>query len=121
MYDLEDNLITIFDNYKECAIYFNTSVGSIKSHICRIKKGQIERKLDKQNHRWYKLFMIENQKVTIMNKTKIWLNDEIHIFRKHYLMCDKKEKNIFKKGLISYKNRFDNDKEFIYWYLKIIG
>jgi len=56
-----------------------------------------------------------------MNKTKIWLNDEVHIFRKHYLMCNKKEKNIFKKGLIRYKNRFDNDKEFIYWYLKIIG
>lgn len=36
-------------------------------------------------------------------------------------MCNKKEKNIFKKGLIRYKNRFDNDKEFICWYLKIIG
>ncbi len=54
-----------------------------------------------------------------------YLNTETFTTRKELVartgMCDKKEKNIFKKGLIRYKNRFDNDKEFICWYLKIIG
>ena len=26
MYDLEDNLIQVFDSYKDCAKYFNTSI-----------------------------------------------------------------------------------------------
>lgn len=56
----------------------------------------------------------------IMSKTKVWLNDEVHIFRKHYLMCNEKEKNIFRKGLARYISRFDNPKEFIIWYLAIV-
>lgn len=59
MYDLEDNLVTIFENYKECAKYFNTSIGCIKSHMCRVSKNLLKKKLDKQNHKWYKLFLIE--------------------------------------------------------------
>lgn len=38
MYDLEDNLITIFDSYKECAKYFNTSIQVLHCHISRSKK-----------------------------------------------------------------------------------
>lgn len=49
------------------------------------------------------------------------LNKEISIFRKHYLTCNFKEKNKFRKGLIRYKNRFENQKEFICWYLKIVN
>lgn len=45
MYDLEDNLITVFDNYKECAEYFNTSTGCIKSHMCRVGKKFIKEKV----------------------------------------------------------------------------
>lgn len=55
-----------------------------------------------------------------MSKTKVWLNDEVHISRKHYLMCNEKEKNIFRKGLARYISRFDNPKEFIIWYLAIV-
>lgn len=56
-----------------------------------------------------------------MKKTKQWLFEEIAIFRKHYFMCNLEEKNIFRKGLVRYKNRFNNNKEFILWYLKIIN
>ena len=39
MYDLEDNLITIFETTEECAKYFNTSVNVINCNISRkIKK-----------------------------------------------------------------------------------
>lgn len=58
MYDLEDNLITIFDNYKECAKYFNTSIEVIHSHICRSKKGKVDKKRDKD--RWCRLFKMED-------------------------------------------------------------
>lgn len=61
MYDLDDNLITVFENYKECAEYFNTSTGCIKSHICRASKNLLNKKLDKQSHKWYKLFLIKEK------------------------------------------------------------
>lgn len=57
MYDLEDNLITVFDNYKECAKYFNTSVNTIKVHICKSKKGKTKKK--RYNNAWYKLIQIK--------------------------------------------------------------
>lgn len=57
MYDLEDNLITIFDSYKECAKYFNTSVGAIQSHICRSKKSKINKK--RNGNSWCRLFKME--------------------------------------------------------------
>ena len=57
MYDLEDNLITVFDSYKECAKYFNTSVRVIYSHICRSKKGTLDKKRYKNS--WCRLFKIE--------------------------------------------------------------
>ena len=60
MYDLEDNLITVFDNYKKCAEYFNTSIESLHSHICRSKQGKVDRKRDIKNKRWCRLFKIED-------------------------------------------------------------
>ncbi|WP_288910963.1 NUMOD1 domain-containing DNA-binding protein [uncultured Thomasclavelia sp.] len=59
MYDLEDNLITVFENYRECAKYFNTTSDSIHSHISRFSKGILKKKLDKQNKRWVRLFKIK--------------------------------------------------------------
>lgn len=58
MYDLEDNLITVFDTYKECAKYFNTSRAVIECHISRSKKGTVDRKRDIANKRWVRLFKI---------------------------------------------------------------
>lgn len=57
MYDLDDNLITIFDNYKECANYFGTSVNTIKVHICKSKYGKIAKKRYKGV--WYRLVKIK--------------------------------------------------------------
>ncbi len=57
MYDLEDNLITIFDTYKECAKYFNTSVDAIQSHICRSRQGKIDKK--KNGKSWCRLYRME--------------------------------------------------------------
>ena len=45
MYDLEDNLITVFDSYRECARYFKTSIESIHCYICRSQKGIVDKKL----------------------------------------------------------------------------
>lgn len=61
MYDLEDNLITVFDGYKDCAEYFNTTRDVIKSYICKSKKGIVDRKRDTANKRWCRLYKIEEE------------------------------------------------------------
>lgn len=58
MYDLEDNYIMSFDNYKECAEYFKTSVKVIQCYICKSKKGKTDKKRDK-NGKYVRLFKIE--------------------------------------------------------------
>ena len=57
MYDLEDNLITVFDTYKEAAKYFNTSVDVIQCYICKSQKGKIDKK--KWGNKWCRLFKME--------------------------------------------------------------
>ena len=57
MYDLEDNLITIFDSYKECAKYFKTTTAVIRCHISRKNKGIIDKK--RLDGKWYRLFKEE--------------------------------------------------------------
>lgn len=59
MYDLEDNLITIFDSYKECANYFNTTTKVIQSYICKSKKGKIDKK--RCGDKWFRLFKIDEK------------------------------------------------------------
>lgn len=56
-----------------------------------------------------------------MRKTKEWLVDDIHIFRNHYLRCDKKERIRFRKELERYESRFDSKQEFLGWYLRVIN
>ena len=60
MYDLEDNLITVFDNYKKCAEYFNTSISCIHCYISRSKQGKVDRKRDIKNKNWVRLFKIQD-------------------------------------------------------------
>lgn len=60
-YDLEDNLITVFENYKECAEWFNTSVECIRCYICRNEKGILDKKRNKQNRKWYRLYRLEEK------------------------------------------------------------
>lgn len=56
-----------------------------------------------------------------MRKTVDWLIEDIHIFRYHYLKCDSIEKKKYKKCLLRYQNRFDNEKDFFKWYLSIVN
>lgn len=58
MYDLEDNLITCFESYKECAEYFETSVKCIYCYICRNRKGKVDKKRFRGN--WYRLFKVDD-------------------------------------------------------------
>ena len=57
----------------------------------------------------------------MLKNTKDWLINDIHIFRNHYLKCNLLERKRFKKGLFRYKGRFDTEKEFFSWYLKIVS
>lgn len=57
MYDMEDNFVEMFGNYKQCAEYLKTSEGVIRSYICRSKKGIRDKK--RFNGKWYRLFKIK--------------------------------------------------------------
>ena len=59
MYDLEDNYLCEFKNYKECADYFNNSTKEIHSYICKSRKSIIDKKRDFKNNRWVRLFKEE--------------------------------------------------------------
>lgn len=56
MYDLEDNYICEFKNYKDCSKYFNTSTKVIHTYICKSQKGTRDKKRDFKNKRWVRLF-----------------------------------------------------------------
>lgn len=56
MYDLEDNYIMEFKNTKECAKYIGCSVKSIRSKICRFKKGKQNKIRDFKHQRWVKMY-----------------------------------------------------------------
>ncbi len=60
MYDLEDNYIMEFKNYKECAEYFKTSIRCIHSYICKSKKGIVDKKRDNDG-KYVRLFIIEEE------------------------------------------------------------
>jgi len=60
MYDLNDNILTVFENYKECAKYFNTSLNTLYSAISRMKTGEVKKKRDKKNKIWVKLYRMED-------------------------------------------------------------
>ena len=60
-YDLDDNLITIFENYRDCAKWFNTSIDVIYSYICKSQKGIVDKKRNIKDKTWYRLFKIEQE------------------------------------------------------------
>lgn len=52
-YDLDDNIIAQFDNYKECAKYFNTTEVCIRCYISRKRLHYNNRKKrDKETKKW---------------------------------------------------------------------
>ena len=57
MYDENDNIVRIFENRKECADYFQTSLKCIDSFFSNVKHGRIEnKKRDKNDGKLYKLY-----------------------------------------------------------------
>lgn len=56
MYDLEDNYIKSFKNYKECAEYFSTTPTAIITHICRSKTELNYKKRDIKRKQWVKIY-----------------------------------------------------------------
>ena len=60
MYDLEDNYIMQFKDYKECAEYFKTNPKCIYSYISKSQKGIVNKKWDDNDKRHVRLFKIED-------------------------------------------------------------
>lgn len=56
MYDLEGNYICTFNNYLECAKYFNTTRNIIRTYISLSKQGKVNKKRDIKNNRWVRLY-----------------------------------------------------------------
>lgn len=60
MYDLDDNYICEFKDYKECAKYFKTTVKVICCWFSRNKYNKVKKKRDFNNNRWVMLFKDES-------------------------------------------------------------
>lgn len=64
MYDENDNIVRIFENRKECADYFQTSLKCIDNFFSNVKHGHIEnRKKDKTDGKYYKLYQYKKKEV----------------------------------------------------------
>jgi uncharacterized protein YggL (DUF469 family) len=59
VYDLQDNLITVFDDLTELADYFDTSYNCMKSLVCKQRKGKLKKKRDKHLKKWCLIKKIE--------------------------------------------------------------
>lgn len=59
IYDEEDNIVAVFDNAKEVAKWFNTSVQCIYKYLERNKIKDNQMKLDKETGKWYKIIKIK--------------------------------------------------------------
>lgn len=64
MYDENDNIVNIFENRKECAKYFNTTLSSIDCFFSKVKHGHMEnKKLNKKDGKWYKLYRYKKEEI----------------------------------------------------------
>ena len=64
LYDENDNIITTFENREECAKYFNTTRRYIDTFFSKVTRGIVEnKKLDKSNGRFYKLYQFKKEEV----------------------------------------------------------
>lgn len=59
-YDLEDNLIMMFDNEEDCAKHFGVKIGCLRSYLTGVKKGELDKKKNKHDKKWYRLFRIDD-------------------------------------------------------------
>lgn len=56
----DDEIVRVFDNVKECAGYFETSVRTMYTMLCKIRKGKRHLKLDKKDRKFYRLCEIKD-------------------------------------------------------------
>ena len=57
-YDLQDNLLRIFDTYKEVAETFETTTDVIQSTVSKIKSGKRDMTFDRELNKWVRLYKI---------------------------------------------------------------
>lgn len=63
IYDLEDNIITICENYKELANFFQKPKRSMESSVCRFTKGLIDKIRSNKDNSYYKVYKIKEKEV----------------------------------------------------------
>lgn len=60
IYDNDDNVVAIFEDYQECADYLGITKASLTSQLSRIKNKRRNNKiLSKIEHKIYKIYRIE--------------------------------------------------------------
>lgn len=88
IYDLEENLITTIEGYKEVAKYFNTSIGVIKNHMCLKRKDNRNKK--RLNGKWYRLEEIE------MSRYEKELELDVEFFKNRIKVLENKMDKVIK-------------------------
>lgn len=56
VYDLQDNIITTFENYKELSNFFGKTKDSMRSSVSRFTKGLIEAIKSNIDNKYYKVY-----------------------------------------------------------------
>lgn len=59
VYDLEDNIKTVCDSYKELSKYLDRDIRSVHSSMCRFRKSQIKYLQSNYDNKYYKIYRIE--------------------------------------------------------------
>lgn len=61
MYDMDDNLLFVFNTRQECAKYFDRSVRYIDCVLCKFRNEYVKKKRDFKNRRWVKLVEVYDE------------------------------------------------------------
>ena len=62
LYDLEDNLITVFDNATECSNYLNINRRCLDSFLSRVRNNKRPNKIRaKGANEWYSIYEIAEE------------------------------------------------------------
>lgn len=56
VYDLEDEIVEVFDTGKECAEWFGIKSGVFRSAFCKMSKGYRDRIKNKNDNNWYRIY-----------------------------------------------------------------
>lgn len=56
VYDIEDNIVEVFDTGKECAEWFGIKAGIFHSAFCKLNNGTRDKIKNKNDDKWYKVY-----------------------------------------------------------------